>query len=214
MPAIGNSDSTGTAGAAIIRLRLAAPTETFLHDERIPRLQLQQLHLQAVFLLLVGFARQQVPVGIGAGAPPRREFRVGVRARRAVGERRPLFQQLAQLPAVVGRGAFHQRLETGDQPFGRGRADVVVEQLPQRHRLHGPCPGDPACDRLALDAACVEPRGRVARADRSRMPATSAVARFGGAVICRRISAFRHGSVSLRSLNTTLSAHCGRRALI
>jgi hypothetical protein len=83
-----------------------------------PRLQFQQLDLQAVLVTLVGLARHQVAVGVGTFAPALGELRILGRAAQLARLVAAAQQQLAQRVHVVRRGSVENRLE---RLAGRGR---------------------------------------------------------------------------------------------
>ena len=120
-----------------------------------PRLQLEQLDLQPVFLLLVAPARQQVPVRVAAGAPVLGELVVG-----ALGER-------AHAPAVLRRARV---FISSVASVGRAAGEDVLQRVHLRlaGRVDALADGMALDRRRAGDGADVAGGGARARASSSR----------------------------------------------
>ena len=128
-----------------------------------PGLELEQLHLELVFLRLVGAAAHQVPVGVTAITPTIRQLVIGMAlAHRSVLGARPGKQCLAQRFTVVPRSALDQCTQGGSTLLRRqialGQQVLHSGQLAALRRLHG----------FALHMAChgslLERRGGIAPA--------------------------------------------------
>ena len=135
-----------------------------------PGLQLEQLHLQLVFLFLVALAREQILIRVPTVSPAFGEFFVGASIDRAFVSGRVVCQNAAEQHGVFRRGPVEDRSQGighGGYVMGRGAGDDVA---------HGSglcflCRGNRLLDRERFDPHRSYPGGRVPAVDLSRWTA-------------------------------------------
>ena len=151
-----------------------------------PGLQLEQLDLQAVFLLLVVAPLHQVAVRVAAFAPVGREFFVGIGASVEVLRARPE-QCLAQRTRLVVGEAGQQRLD-GSRQRGPAARALVRDDVPHRADARLLLGFYRARDGVTLDALRIETRRDISgsRLARRACPLRTRLGRLlAGACRCR-----------------------------